>query len=494
VGQYGSTPLPGPGNLTASLSWSWQHPSLFIAPGCTLIDDDSNIYFTVVDGIRKFSPDGRVLWHYSNGLSHACPSLMGDYLYGSTIEAHLYAVSLETGRERWSTVAAPGAVEMDTPYVEAHDGLVLAAFEKDASKHGGMAGNTRIVAVRAEDGSLAWTYKSENVLWNFMPIFAEDTFMTMDITGGVYRFGLHNGSEIWHTPPPAEFAESFTDGGCILGPSNDVLYSCSNLQPVMLSNTDSGRGALRAHRVSDGKVIWDQHLPYPCVSWPAVSGDGRSVVVPVGALPFPIPANVIGAALAFQFLALFLAVVLIFRCCPCPCRLPACCLRAWLVLLVLSLAGLPLAHVCSLWLLPRVQLAADIAVLPVRHNEVLAFEPLTGAPQWHYRDIPAWTFLAARGEEEHFLRRFFGGPRSQQRPVCGPASWSAPTFGGDGVAYMGNLNGYLYAINDTNRDGRIGAAEVSSLDLGAASLHAGAAFAPGFMAYSSCDGLYVFKT
>merc|ERR1711884_1009575 len=99
-------------------------------------------------------------------------------------------------------------------------------------------------------------------------------------------------------------------------------------------------------------------------------------------------------------------------------------------------------------------------------------------------------FFASRGDEERVLERF---APYQQRPVCGPASWTAPTIGGDGTVYASAMDGILYAIRDVNSDGVIDETEVSTLDIGAAALHPGAAFAPGMMAFASCQGLNVFE-
>ena len=53
-------------------------------------------------------------------------------------------------------------------------------------------------------------------------------------------------------------------GGCtvILGP-NGMAYSCSNLGSGL--GHEGEAGALRAFRLSDGKMLWEQILPQPCM-------------------------------------------------------------------------------------------------------------------------------------------------------------------------------------------------------------------------------------
>merc|ERR1719487_1247494 len=74
-------------------------------------------------------------------------------------------------------------------------------------------------------------------------------------------------------------SDSFSDGGLILGPDGSA-YTCSN-PPHMFGN-EGEKGALRKYRLSDGKMLWDKELPYPCNSWPAVSADDKTVVVVPG--------------------------------------------------------------------------------------------------------------------------------------------------------------------------------------------------------------------
>lgn len=493
VGRYGATTLPGPINLTASVAWTWQHPAKAILPGATLIDGARNLYLPAMDGVRKFSPDGHLLWHFwepTMGTTQANPSLMDGMLFHSTLMGFVYALNIESGQERWRSQPATEC-EMDSPYVEAHDGVVMAIFDRRSTKTSTVPGNTRVVAMNATDGHQLWEYTSDKVLWNFAPMFIGDgTFITMDIHGGIYRMRMHTGERVWHAPPPSAFETSFTDGGVILGPGNGVAYSCSNKG----NGFPDTLGALRAYRVSDGKLLWDQELPEACVSWPAVSSDNRTVVVPVGALPFPLPAApvVVMILCAWPVVLLLRAITWLGSRRTKKCRKARRC-TAWFncCWAFLAVVGIPcLVHGLSILLDQRQSL---IWQNPPKPLEVLAFDAQAGTPQWRYRDIPSWGKVASAGDEEHFWYRIFKG--QYVRPVCGPASWSAPTVDGRGTTYAAAMNGYMYAIRDADGNGAIDSeTEVSIMRLGAASLHGGSAFAPGMMAFASCDELFVFRT
>eukprot|EP00747_Dinoflagellata_sp_TGD_P207161 gnl/TRDRNA2_/TRDRNA2_80761_c1_seq1.p1 gnl/TRDRNA2_/TRDRNA2_80761_c1~~gnl/TRDRNA2_/TRDRNA2_80761_c1_seq1.p1 ORF type:complete len:326 (+),score=34.50 gnl/TRDRNA2_/TRDRNA2_80761_c1_seq1:116-979(+) len=280
----------------------------------------------------------------------------------------------------------------------------------------------------------------------------DGTWLSMDIHGGLFRRKLQDGEIVWHSSPtlPMETTNySYTDGGMIIGP-DDIVYSCSNYffaDPWM-------PGVLRAVKLSDGKELWHQDLPHPCVSWPA--SDGTKVVVPVGALPSSTPVSYYS-----------------------PGWMPES-IRETIRKKVHEFSLLLGDYQCWLW------------GCPTRPIEVYAYESKTGQRLWALTDLEPWRQFAAKGDEEHLEVRL---PHKPMRPVCGPASWSAPTIDGEGTVFAAAMDGWLYAIRDVNGDGKIdvNTEELDRLNMDAASLHPGTSFAPGMMAFASCDGVHVFK-
>jgi len=442
-GQYGITDVVVPHNLSASLSWSWHHPDgqyHTVIAGGPVIDSGKNLYLTAADGIRKFSPDGSALWHYKppGGINNM-PSLMGDYVYGNCKSGHAFALDQKTGKEVWvvrPSQSAGGDSGYPAPY---DDVFVMGTDEGHDPRNEG--GNKKVIALDFKTGKEVWEYKTEYPVWNVMPLFpGDDTCVFMDFTGGLYRVGLHNGTLVWHSPAPGS-DKSFSDGGAILG-SNNMAYTCSN--PGDAVGSEGTPGVLRAFQLSDGKMLWEHMLPQPCNSYPSVGHLGGSPDL-------------------------------------------------------------------SVVITPGSFMGTD-----TMHGGIMAFDAFTGMPQWQFQapiyHSPPFVppILAAYGDYQGFLERTVAGVQF----MCLPAHWSCPTITGDGAVLAGRSDGNLYVIRGpaARRNGdltnfahveatsSLGIDYATSTGLQAeifeakgASLHGAAGFAPGMMAFSTCDTLYVFK-
>jgi len=436
VGRYSMAAYTAPANLTAALSWKWHHPEgkyHTVVVSAPLLDDKKNIYIASSDGVRKFSPDGTELWYYrSRGDMAFCPSLMRGAVYGSTQLGWVFALDMDTGKERWAERKALYG-PTDTGYLESHDGIVVAGVD---SGPGG--GAMRVLGINGEDGKTIWEYKSTSQLWNIMPLFpGDDSFIVMNIHGGVLKHALHNGTLLWKTSPPEVSAESFSDGGVMIGPDG-TSYTCSNYQG---SGQQGEHGALRAYSLQDGKLMWDRFLPYPCNSWPVITPDGSSVIVPTGAF---VASPAAGTEAVLQAAK----------------KSPE-----WV-------------HNFSLFLGNNELKAYGLAEKTASIN---AYDTRTGEPRWS-TELPPYGRLAARGDEEGFLVRRSLGHRDQ----CLPAQFGAPTISADGTIYVGRADGFLYAVGS-------GTGKFSTFDAEAGFLHPGTSWAPGMMAVTTCDGLYVWN-
>mmetsp|Transcript_89809 Transcript_89809/g.199545 ORF Transcript_89809/g.199545 Transcript_89809/m.199545 type:complete len:486 (+) Transcript_89809:44-1501(+) len=442
-GQFGITDVVTPHNLSTSLAWSWHHPDgqyHTVVAGGPVIDSGKNLYLTTADGIRKFSPDGSTLWHYKTpGGINNMPSLMGDYVYGNCKSGHAFALDQNTGKEVW-VVRPSHSAGSDSGYPAPYDGLFVMGTDQghDPRSDGG---NKKVIALDGKTGKQVWEYKTEYPVWNVMPLFpGDDSCVFMDFTGGVYRVGLHNGTQLWHAPAPGS-GESFSDGGAILG-SNDIVYACSN--PGSSRGSEGTPGVLRAFQLSDGKLLWEQMLPQPCNSYPSVGHLGGSPDLSVVITP--------GAFMGTRTM----------------------------------------------------------------HGGIMAFDAFTGMPQWQFQ-APVYhsppfvdPVMAAYGDYQGVTERAAAGVQ----PICLPAHWSCPTITGDGAVLAGRSDGNLYAIRGpaARTDGRLpnlahvrstallgidyatsDGVEAEIFEAKGASLHGASAFAPGMMAFSTCDTLYVFK-
>jgi len=128
--------------------------------------------------------------------------------------------------------------------------------------------------------------------------------------------------------------------------------------------------------------------------------------------------------------------------------------------------------------------------MPGATCDVYAYNADTGALRWIFHG-PKQPGRYQAGDREGIVDRMKSGLRS----LCLPNGWSAPTISGDGTVFVGNEMGNLYALRDTDGDGRVfGDDEVSFYDTkGAFSGTATPALAGNMIAAASCDTLFVFK-
>jgi len=434
LGQFGSTNVVIPHNLSASLAWSWHHPEgryHTVVAGGPVIDATGNLYLTTNDGVRKLGPDGQVLWHYpqKDHMINNQPALLDDKVFGSNMNGAAFALDMKTGDTVWMKQLAPSAGG-DAGYPAAYDGVFVVSAEKgtDPISEGG---NTRVFGLDSATGTTLWEFDPAKPVWNFAPLFPGDgTCVFMDFTGGMYRVGLHNGTLLWHVSSPGA-GMSFSDGGATLGP-NGAVYSCSN--PGAQTGDEGTQGLVRGLRVADGALLWQQLLPQPCNSYPAVGRLGQaedlSVVVT--------PGSFMGS--------------------------------------------------------------------PNLHGSIMTFNATTGTPQWRF-NAQAYTgpSFMAKGDVEGFSDRHRFDPGHE---ICLPAHWSAANIAGDGTVYAGRSDGFIYAVHGPTAPmpssesslGELGVdfestpgLEVQSWNADGASLHGAFAFAPGIMAFATCDTLYVFR-
>jgi len=479
-----------PGINASSLAWSWHHPDgkyHAVIVGGPRLDDKGNIYLTLDQGVRKFSPDGQVLWYWEipvmKELFFWGTSLMGGALYGfadstpkdSKLGGTAYAISLDTGSLLWERKLKSSC--WSNAFVDAHKGIVLIGSGR-AEYHANAIAS--ILALNASDGSTLWEFTAEYATWTLAPNFPGDnTFLFMDVGGGVSRVGLDDGKLIWYKPGEGDDRMTHANGGSNLGPGGDILYTCSvvnKFESEMEGYQGRQRGLLRAYQVSDGMKLWELDVQIGCVGFPTISPDGSYGVVPLGFNPRMAPQ----AEWTDQVPRWVQKVI-------------------YKMSEILGLTAKSVPWSIQEWLIKSGYLEPSFPYAystPMKTN-LLAFNPKTGRMMWELRP-PPYEPLASLGDVEGYFVRLDKGNVSgahATRDKCQSLPWSVPVLDATGTVYVGHINGQIYAVKDSNNDGLINpGGEVSSFDTSGSFLHSGPALAPGMMAIASCDTMFVFKS
>lgn len=207
------------------------------------------------------------------------------------------------------------------------------------------------------------------------------------------------------------------------------VYSCSNAKNS--HGNEGEQGILRAVKTADGSELWRQKLPQPCNSYPAVG-----------------PVN--GE---------------------------------------LSVAVTPGSFMGNKHL----------------HGSIMLFDAATGASKWRWNGEP-FEDVMARGDIKGLPLRLV---TQTEHAICLPAHWSSANIDGNGAVVAGRSDGFIYAVQgppNLPQGGATSLAATTSVDFASTAgvrvrswdakagfTHGAFAFAPGMVAVSSCDTLYVFR-
>jgi len=476
-GRYGITKYPmitSSGNLSDSLLWSIDFGSDMLFS--SVIDHERNIYVAgMLKGVRKVSPQGKVLWTYSVPCSYAV--LVGNAVCGETNTGSrtVFCLSLHTGLPFWSREVFPVA-GIGGNQIEANRGVILvSAGEFHVNGLTTMTGkaNDRAIGLNATTGEELWQFKVSCGLWMFMGLFPDnDTTLFQDQCGGVYRIGLFDGSLIWYTPGAPG---SLSDGAAILGPDGSA-YGCSMAEGAKIvdNNDPLYPGILRKFRLSDGAVLWTATTPYPCTNIPSVTADGSTVVVAPGAIP------AVDGPFYYQ--------------------------RDQ----ILSLPPKARDHLHELF--DRMQrnntLRAFFNMTDLT-GAIMGYDAHTGKVLWRHEVPPSGSITAAGDQERnwnYFIKvhgpdvnellaimkeRSWDSERASElaamgMPHCGPAHWTPPQLDLEGRVYIGDSVGEI-RVYDPKTDRRL------DFHMDDGFVPSGPSSAPGLMVFASCQTLYAFK-
>jgi len=439
------------GNLTDYLAFKWELPiGLDTFVWGTLIDGDKNIYIIGNPvGIHKINPDGETLWQ-RNDLPYLQMGAMTDNALCSMAmgSAVMTCVDAASGATLWSRQVGESTAS-NGDMVTSNNGVVVAGV--DSLDIGlGMSGtcSERAIGINASTGDQLWSYTPECGLWNIMAIFPdEDTVNFMDSCGGLYRLGLFNGSELWKRAPDPE---AWTDGGATLGPDGS-LYTCSD-DPGSKTRTleqggnmDNVQGRVRKFKQSTGEMVWETKIANPCLNFPAVSEDGKTLVLADGANVLLPPTRVFSQGMSREAIDKFFELQM-------------------------------------QWLAEKRQLAMwgqqDL------NASLIGFDTETGKMTWKHEVEPWWGMSFVRDEERAY--NYTVHPDEGHPPHCGPPHWSGPTIDDNGNIYIGRSSGHLYIYNPED-DSEV------RFETNDGHLMGGVTFAPGLMVVPSCSFVYVFR-
>mmetsp|Transcript_87163 Transcript_87163/g.144326 ORF Transcript_87163/g.144326 Transcript_87163/m.144326 type:complete len:503 (-) Transcript_87163:95-1603(-) len=434
------------GNLSDHLAWTWTHEiGLDALVWGTLIDKDKSIYIIALQGIFKYTPDGELLWQRDDILGTQMGSISGNSLYAWDTYLMMYALDLDTGSSFWSRKVGENR-GLVADMVTVNNGVVLAGVDQPDELPEGWrveAGvwSKRVLAVNASNGDELWSYQPDAGLWNIMGLFPDDdTVIFMDSAGGLYRLGLHNGSQLWKRAPDPE---TFTDGGATLGPDGSV-YTCSN-EPYSLTDLfEEPKGRMRKFDQTTGEMLWEFQSEHGCMNFPAVSADGKTLVVSDGA-------NVAAPMTYYETEGMTPeAIDKFYR---------------------IQDEELQSHSQNAYWGIENI------------NGSIIGIDTQNGEPKWQHEVEPWYGTSFIRDEERAY--RFITG--QELRLACLPPHWGGPTIDDENNVYVGRSDGYLYIYNMDDR------AEVTTFKTNDGSMMTGVSFAPGLMVVPTCSFVYVFR-
>ncbi|CAJ1449086.1 unnamed protein product [Effrenium voratum] len=434
-------------------SWTWPNENAEQMRHSPLIDDQKNIYLFTTTKLRKFSPDGDLLWTFAQDReANTSPALHDGVVYvlcGSRQHTTIvHAVDKETGKQIWKKEYPGRSYTGDSQtLMVANDTLIL-----PQSVHN-PGGNNAMMAISTKDGSFLWDYVGDELIWNFSPAYpGDETLVVGSGCGTVYRIAF-GGKLLWKAGVQSGSPIFCGTGGAALGPNGVIYHEYNTLDDnslqaalgIIKGNTSGITGHLAAYRLSDGQKLWQKEFGprYLGMQYPSVGRLGPSgplaVVVAVGENP-----------------------------------------------------GTPVVMEKE----ERARYLADPEYrkkmgVPTFVNAVVALDAESGDQLWRFEEEP-WNHFGAAGDEER-VPEF---KDSIENPICLPDLQGIPVINSyDGTVYAASAHaGNLTAIRDLNGDGIIQESETKVFSPGIAFLNS-PSWAPGMGVVAPCWGpMYVFKS
>jgi len=254
----GATDCIAPTDLSLP-RWSYFTPSVvYNAP---LIDEHSNVYVIATSGeVFALDPNGEVRWLYKTRLPDpANPAMQDDTLFTLDTGGFGYALSTQTGQERWVRKVADRAGGGNDA-VAVGEGLVI------FHQHIGAAGWTdeaEFIACEVDTGREVWRSRVDSNYFNVMPAFAENgsAIVFTDQNGGTFKLESRTGRVLWAQPgfPFPLTPEEHWYGAVGEAPrSHSALALVGDGVIYTAGNPTRSRGRVRALSLASGEELWSR--------------------------------------------------------------------------------------------------------------------------------------------------------------------------------------------------------------------------------------------
>lgn len=257
----GLSPFSAPFNLTDGPSWSWTPEKSGRVSATPLIDGDGDLYFSVCKPphIRKYSPNGTMLWEHKEPWGALVPTLpgvgilLGNSMISLTTAGQVFALDLMTGAQVWRSQASQTAGS-DTWSMAGADGIVVVPVT-DFAHENMFGGNSYVKGLSAYGGEVLWTFTPDTTIYNFLAPITSDGFLFFaDAIGTPYKLNLKDGTLLWKgTKSPVA---ALSTGGLVAGP-NQVLYVTGNTADSP-QFPGSGGGYIAAYAMKDGELLFQK--------------------------------------------------------------------------------------------------------------------------------------------------------------------------------------------------------------------------------------------
>lgn len=281
---------------------AWSHPAGsagFSAPAVV----DGTVYVGTLEGsvVALSAGDGDVRWAFETGDDVvSSPAVSDRRLFVGSTDGRVFALRRADGAVRWSVEtggevrSSPAIAVVEDPDEATPTSGTESRNETESRREtavsgtstGGQVGERRVFvgsddgtlyALRAEDGSVRWTYEvgrpvgspAVRVPDDDAGSDAEARVYVGDREAGVYALSAVDGAERWTSRLIGDARAAVLDDDAVTAPTvaGDVVYAAA------------GSGGLYALSAADGSEQW-QFSPDGPVGSPALAGD--SLYVPVG--------------------------------------------------------------------------------------------------------------------------------------------------------------------------------------------------------------------